>query len=103
MDLYPKYIIEVHEELGKCLILSNCTYHKELVTNKERILGGGWFKLDGDVFTFHGKSQDFGRAKIEDVKECIVNNNVYVNKYLTHSIADKFKFRYDRQSEIVYL
>lgn len=42
MDLFPKYIIETDDELGNCLILSKCSFHHELVTDKNKVKGGGF-------------------------------------------------------------
>lgn len=41
MDIFPKFIIETDDELGDCLIISKCTYHKELVTDHTKVKGGG--------------------------------------------------------------
>lgn len=103
MDSFPKFIIETDDEQGDCLILSKCTYHDELVTNKEKVKGGGWFRIKDKTITFHGNSHIFGVAEIEDIKKCIKTDNVYTNPYLTHSIANDFKFFYDTQSEIIEL
>ncbi|MCK9545012.1 MAG: hypothetical protein M0R03_23600 [Novosphingobium sp.] len=105
MDIFPKFIIETDEELGDCLIISKCTYHRELVTNKNMVKGGGWYRVNTEnkSITFGGESHDFGAAKIEDIKNCINNGNIYTNKYLTHSIAKDFKFLYDIGSEIISL
>jgi hypothetical protein len=103
MDLFPKFIIETDDELGDCLIISKCSYHKDLVTDKEKVKGGGWFIFKDDTFTLNGSSHDFGAAKLENIKECIKNDNVYTNPYFTHSIAKKYKFIYDTQSELIPL
>lgn len=105
MDIFPKFIIETDEELGDCLIISKCTFHKEMATNRDMVKGGGWYNinLDKRTITLGGESHDFGSAKIEDIKKAIENDNVYTNTYLTHSIAKEFKFLYDKQSEIVEL
>lgn len=105
MDLFPKFIIETDDELGDCLILSKCTYHKDLVINLDRVKGGGWFRMNHEAMTitFHGDSYDFGAASIEDIKACIENGNVYTNPYLTHSIVEKYKFLYDNHGEIIKL
>lgn len=99
-NLCPKFIIEDGN-----LILSKCTFHKELVTEKEKVQGGGWFKLNYEekTFTFYDDSHDFGIAKLEDVQKAVEEGKVYTNKRLTHSIADKFKFLYDTGSELIPL
>lgn len=72
----------------------------------DHVLNGGWFDMYNDtkVVILQGKSHDFGRAKLEDVRECIENGNVFTNKFLTHSIADDFSFKYkDEIGEITII
>jgi hypothetical protein len=101
-DLFPKFIIE-----NDNLIISKVTFHKDMVSNVDKVRGGGWFKYDhpNRTYTFYGKSEEFGYAKVEDIKKCIENGMVFTNKYLIHDISKKFKFVYDYKdgSEIIYL
>lgn len=97
-DLFPKFIIEDGN-----LILGKCSFHKDLVTDKEKVQGGGWFRFKDDSFIFHGDSHEFGRAKLEDIQKAVEEDKVFTNSYLTHSIAKKHKFLYDTQSEIIEL
>ena len=73
-DLHPKFIIE-----DDSLILSKVTFHRNLVTDKNKVRGGGWFIYNDThkVFIFHGKSMEFGAADMEDIKKCIESGNVY--------------------------
>jgi hypothetical protein len=106
MDVFPKFIIETDDELGDVLIIAKCTYHKELTTNKEKVKGGGWFKFNKETNTFilSDESYDFGRAKIEDIKNCIDKGNVYTNSRCYRSIADKYSFDYKNEvGEIINL
>jgi len=105
MDVFPKYIIETRDNLGDCLIISKCTYHKHLATDVNKVKGGGWFKINHEtkVITFHGESHDFGQASFEDVKACIQSGNVYGNSRLSRPILDPYKFAYDTGSEIINL
>ena len=105
MDLFPKYIIETDDELGDCLIMSKCTFHKDLVIDKDKVKGGGMFKynFEKNTFTFHGESHDFGPAQMEDIKKAVEDDKVFTNPYLTRSIAKRHKFLYDTQSEIIEL
>lgn len=45
MDVYPKFIIETDPELGDCLIVSKCTFHKQLATDVNAVKGG-WYVYD---------------------------------------------------------
>ena len=96
MDVFPKFIIE-----GNNLILSKVTYHRDIVTEKEKVKGGGWFKFEDDCFTFYGTSDEFGSVNVEDVKRCVKNDCVFTNYMLIYSIANKFKFKYDTGTEII--
>jgi len=98
MELYPKFIIE-----GENLIISKVQYHKHIVDNKNNVKGGGWFKwsTDKNMIIFYGESHDFGAASFEDIKNCVLNGNVFTNKMLTHSIVEKHKFGYNNGSEII--
>jgi len=103
MDIFPKFIIETDDDLGDCLILSKCTYHKDLVTDPTKVKGGGMFILKDGTFTFYGTSQDFGPATLEDIQNCVDNNNVYTNPTCSYPITNGYKFFYDTQSEIIPL
>lgn len=103
MDTFNKFIIETDDELGDCLILGRVTYHNQLAFEKEKVKSGGWWnKKDGRI-TFFGKSHDFGRATEEQVKDAVMNNKVFTSNLLKYPINKKYKFSYDRQSEIVKL
>lgn len=95
-DIFPKFIIETDDELGDCLIISKCTFHKELVINSDKVKGGGWFEFDREnkVFTFYGDSYDFGEATLEDIIECVNNKNIYRNPALYSRFSDDHKFKY---------
>lgn len=106
MDVFPKFIIETDNELGDCLIIAKVTYHGQIVTDKNKVKGGGWYRFSNDKkeITFYGKSEDFGRATLEDIKACVISGNVYTDLSIPETnIANDFKFFYDRGSEIVPL
>lgn len=106
MDVFPKFIIETDDQEGDCLIVAKCTYHKQLATNVKKVKGGGWWTLDKEnsVFTLHGDSQDFGRAKIEDIASCVQRKKVFSSASLTRNFTDIFKFQYrNEDGEIVNL
>lgn len=99
-ELFPKFIVE-----GDCLIIAKCTYHKDIVNNRDNVKGGGWWRLDKDTDTFilSGTSYDFGKASIEDIRECVIKGNVFTNSSHTHSIADFYNFSYFTGSETINL
>lgn len=99
MDVFPKFIIETDEQEGDCLIVAKCTHHKQLATDITKVKGGGWWSLDSDnsIFTLHGDSHDFGRAKIEDIRSCIQRKKVFSSASLILNLTDNFKFKYKNQ------
>lgn len=103
MDVFPKFIIETDNEEGDCLIIAKCTFHKELATDTTKVKGGGWWKLKDNVFTLHGESVDFGRAKIEDITDCIKRGKVYSSKALIRNLIEMgYAFRYQDESGEYY-
>ncbi len=100
MDIFPKFIIE-----DGCIILSKCTFHSQLVTDKTKVNGGGWFRYipTDHHFIFHGDSNDFGKAKLEDIKKCVKEGKVYRNRSKMCSIVENNIFSYDTGSEIINL
>ena len=73
MELKPKWIIE-----DDSLIIGKCIYHKDLASNLKNIKGGGWFVYDGklDGFVLYGSSFDFGKAKLDDIKDAVLKKNI---------------------------
>ena len=100
MSVFPKFIIETDAEEGDCLIIAKCTYHKQLATDKTKVKGGGWFSVDLEkkVFTLHGQSEDFGRATIEDISDCIKRGKAFYTPSLVRSYTDEFIFKYRDES-----
>lgn len=92
MDVFPKFIVE-----GNNLIIAKCTYHEQLVTNKEQVRGGGWWKFDAETktYTLYGDSFDFGRADVEDIKKCIEAGNVWSDKNEIRNITDRYSYQYE--------
>ena len=106
MDVFPKFIIETDDEEGDCLIIAKCTYHKQLVTFENKVKGGGWWELDKEnsLFTLYGESFDFGKAKFEDVLNCVRNKKVFSSVSLLRNLTEDFKFQYKNQfGEIIKL
>lgn len=85
--IYNKFIIEDNN-----LILGRVEYHKELVTDETLVCGGGWFTIKNDIIRLYGDSFDFGQPTLEDIKNCIENNNVYFG---IRNITDKYTFNYE--------
>jgi hypothetical protein len=102
VDLFPKFIIETDEELGDCLIISKCTYHRDLAVNYDMVKGGGLFDFKNDEFILYGKSDQFGEANFVDIANCIKNDKVFTNPFMTHSIAKKYKFAYKNSIGEIY-
>lgn len=105
MDVFKKFIIETDDELGDCLIIAKCTYHKQIVTDEKKVKGGGWWELvDNKTFLLFGESHEFGRASIEDIKKCIENDLAFSNKYLIKAVTSIYNFSYrDQLGNIIEL
>ena len=69
----PKWIIEDGE-----LIIGKVAFHKDLALDKTKVKGGGWFSFDSKKNTFYlyASSEDFGYAKLEDVKNAVESGKV---------------------------
>ena len=98
MTLYPKYIIENWN-----LIISTCTFHSELITNKDYVQGGGWFEFKDNTFRFFGESFEFGSTKLEDIKKALKDDKIFEDKTLLYSIGKHYKFIYDTGTELIKL
>lgn len=102
VDLFPKFIIETDEELGDCLIISKCTYHKDIAINYDMVKGGGFFEFKDGEFILYGKSDQFGEANFIDIANCIKKGNVFNNPFMTHSLTNKYKFSYKNTKGEIY-
>lgn len=71
--LHPKFIV-----VGDNIYMGKVTFHKELLNEGDKPVGGGWFyyKQEDNSFTFYGDSHDFGRANIEDIRKAVLLGNV---------------------------
>lgn len=100
MEKFPKFIIE-----NGNLILMKVTYHSEIVTDKTKVKGGGWFtyKTETNTFTLSGDSHDFGKASIEDITKCVLGGRVFSDNQLRRNISNDNIFAYNTGSEIVIL
>ena len=76
-----------------------------IVTDKTKVKGGGWFRFNREQnsFIFYGDSHDLGKASLEDIKSCVESDKVFRTKSKICSIANDFKFGYDTGSEIIWL
>ncbi len=84
-DVFPKFIIEDDN-----IILSKCTFHNQLVKDKSKVKGGGWWWLDNKdkIFYLFGSSHEFGVFKREDVRACFKKKNVFTNSFKTRRLED---------------
>lgn len=106
MDPFPKFIVETDDQEGDCLIVALCTYHRQIATDHSKVKGGGWWLLDREknIYTLHGESEQFGRAKIEDIAKCVQNKKVFSSPTLLKNLTNKYKFQYrDYVGEIIDL
>ena len=106
MDVFQKFIIETDDIEGDCLIIAKCTYHKQLATDHSKVTGGGWWSLDvkSKTITLYGDSHDFGKASVDDIKDCLKRNKVFRNPSLCIVFEDEYNFNYrDEKREIIEL
>lgn len=84
-NVFPKFIVE-----GNSLIIAQCTYHKQLVTDEEQVKGGGLWKWDREKkeITLYGSSDDYNSASPEDVKICIEAGNVFLSYAGGRNVSD---------------
>lgn len=96
MDIFPKFIVETDDELDKIIILAMCTFHRELASDVSRIKGGGWWVLNRktNVFTLLGDSHDFGKARIEDIAQCVQQKKVFSSSSMHKNYTDNYTFLY---------
>lgn len=99
MDVFPKFIVE-----GNNLIIAKVAYHKDLVTDKEKVKGGGMWEWDREKkeFLLYGDSFDFGTAKVEDINACINAGNVFLSYIGGRNVSDH-SFWINTGSEIIKL
>lgn len=96
-DVFPKFIIEDGD-----LIIANCSYHNEIVNDKSKVRGGGFWHKVNDFYILSGESFHFGKSTIEDIKACIENKRVFIGKSRKKNVSGN-GFAYDTGSEIITL
>lgn len=96
----PKFIIE-----NDNLILMRVKYHIEIVTDEKKVKGGGWYRQNenSQTITFYDRSEAYGAAKFDDIKDCIKKGKVYKDKNLTECIAGLYNFSYDNGKEVIVI
>lgn len=104
MDVYHKFIIATEPELGDYMVVSKCTFHKQLAADGNPVKGGGWYTIDNQkkTITFSGESHDFGRAEVSDIIECILADRVYRDKFQLRQLPG-WTFFYDFGSYLLQL
>ncbi len=100
MDVFPKFIIE-----GDALIIQKAKYHKDIATDPKKVRGGGWFRYSQktNTFTFYDQSEDFGPARLEDIKKCVEEGKVFTGRGCRRNISKDHNFAYDTKTEIIPL
>jgi hypothetical protein len=101
MELYPKFIIEDGN-----IIISKVVFHKEIAKDPTKVRGGGWFKWGESeegkrMLILYGESHDFGRARFEDIVECIRSGNIYGDRRMYRNISEDFEFGYATGTETI--
>jgi hypothetical protein len=53
------------------------------------------------MLILYGESHDFGRARFEDIVECIRSGNIYGDRRMYRSISEDFEFGYATGTETI--
>lgn len=72
---YPKFIIETLDQEGDCLIVGECTYHKELATDIKKVKGGG---VENNLVDWFDNT--YGKMTKKEIETAIVKENEKFNK-----------------------
>ncbi len=88
-NIFPKFIIEDGN-----LIIGKVEFHKHLVVDKDKCVGGGWWKINDGICIFSGESIDFGPAPLSLIKKAVEEKKVFTSPALVNNISDKYKFKY---------
>ena len=93
-DLYPKWIIED----GKVRI-GKATFHKELCTKKENVIGGGWYYIDlkDRILWLYDKSIDFGTVTFKQLLEA---KKAGPTRRRMKQIFEDFEWRFSDEGEL---
>lgn len=76
--MHNKFIIEDDR-----LILAKCDYHKQLVKDKSKVDGGGWWLIKDNVLYLYSNSQDFGYFNIDKAADLINKKQIFAGKHKT--------------------
>jgi hypothetical protein len=91
---YQKFIIQ-----GDKIILGKVTHHSELTQDEKKVNSGGCFTYNdiSKSFLFFGDSHHFGKAKIQDIKQIVFENKVFLN---TGELLDNEKYNFHYRSKL---
>ena len=72
-DLKSKFVV-----VGDYIYMGKCVFHKDLIAEGDKPVGGGefFFNKDDASFTFYGTSHDFGTATLAQITNAIQKGNV---------------------------
>jgi len=102
MDVFPKFIVVIDDVDGYCLLMAKVSFHKQLLSDNQKCLGGGWFNYDRESNTFflHGESHDFGKASLENIKKCFEpdSGGVYTNRHMIRDMTDRHNYSYRNEA-----
>lgn len=95
IDLFPKWIIED----GK-LRIGKCSFHKELCSDKEKVSGGGWCKLNFDekYVIFYSSSHDFGNVNLDQMKAAKENGTKRVR---LKDLFENYEWRFSTSDSLL--
>lgn len=95
--LFSKYILL---ESGQ-LIFGKVSYHKNLLQEGEKCIGGGGFHVDleNDTVTLFGESHDYGSAPLEKLREAVEAGSIFTGAFRSNNAFTGYIFRITRYGE----
>jgi len=84
MDVFPKFIIETDSEKGDCLSIARVTCHNQIVVDKTKVKGGGWFLMTRETNTKRRLSLAKAKALSIIKWKIILRNNGGITGVYSH-------------------
>jgi len=99
-NIVPKYIIQNNR-----VVIGKVAYHKDLITGKIGVQGGGMFIINHKEATLllYGDSYKLGPPDMDALKKAVKNWKIYTNKSCKVLLDDKFTISIKTRDGIITL